>query len=55
MEQTQAQAAADEGVEAIVMFMDEWDAAHHLGPNEGSSWQIRNLPNLKLNLSEVSS
>ena len=26
--QTQTQASADEGVEATVMFMDEWDAAH---------------------------
>ena len=31
--QTQTQATIDEGVEVVVMFMDEWDVAHHPGPN----------------------
>ena len=53
--QTQTQEATDEGVEAAVMFMDEWAAAHHPSPNEGSSRQIRSLPNPTLNSSKVSS
>ena len=53
--QTQTQAATDEGVEVVVMFMDEWAVAHRPGPDEGLSRQIPNLPNLTLNSSEVSS
>ena len=53
--QTQTQEAADEGVEAVMMFMNERVSAHHLGPDEGSSQSIPNLPNLTLNLSKVSS
>ena len=52
--QTQTQAAVDEGVEAAMMFMDEWISAHQAGPNEGLSQQPI-LPNLTLNSSEVSS
>ena len=54
-EQTPKQEAADEGVEAVVMFMDEWDAAHRTGPDEGSSQPIPSLPNLTLKLNEESS
>ena len=32
--QTQTKATADEGVEAAVMFTDEWAAAHRSGLNE---------------------
>ena len=53
--QTQTQAAADEGIEAAVIFMDEWDAAHRSGIDEGSSRQIPSLLDLTLNSSEVSS
>ena len=53
--QTQTQEAADEGVEAIVMFTDEWVDAHQSSPDEGLSWQIPDLPNLTLNSSKVSS
>ena len=35
--QTQTRVAADEGVEAAVMFTYEWTATHQPGPNEGSS------------------
>ena len=35
--QTQTQEVVDEGLEAAVMFMDEWDAAPQSGPDEGSS------------------
>ena len=35
--QIQTQAAADEGVEVAVMFMDEWASAHRPSPDEGSS------------------
>ena len=37
MEQTQTQEATNEGVEAVVMFMDEWVVSHQPGPHEGSS------------------
>ena len=51
----QTHVAADEGVEAVVMFTNEWIAAHQPGPDEGSSQQIPSLPNLTLNSSKVSS
>ena len=51
----QTQATADEGVEFVVMFMDEWVIAHRPGLNEGSSQPIPSLLNLTLNSSEVSS
>ena len=35
--QTQTRVVANEGVEAAVMFTDEWVVAHRPGPNEGSS------------------
>ena len=35
--QTQTWTATDEGIEAAMMFTDEWAAAHQLGVNEGSS------------------
>ena len=35
--QTQTRVAADEGVEAAMIFTAEWDAAHRSGLNEGSS------------------
>ena len=53
--QTKTQEATDEGVEATMMFMDEWATAHRLGPDEGLSRPISSLPNLTLNSSEVSS
>ena len=34
--QTQTRAAADEGVEATMIFIAEWDAAHRSGLDEGS-------------------
>ena len=52
----QTQAAADEGVEAAVMFTHEWVEAHQSGPDEGPSRQMGdNLPELTLDSSEVSS
>ena len=53
--QTQTWAAADEGVEATVMFTDEWATTHRSSLDEGSSWQIPKLPDLTLNSSELSS
>ena len=53
--QTQTQEAADEGVESTVIFIDEWVDSHQPGPDEGSSRQIPNLPNLTLDSREVSS
>ena len=50
----QTQEVVDEGVEAVVMFTDEWIAAHQSGLDEGSSQQPI-LPNLTLNLSDVNS
>ena len=35
--QIQTQAVADEGLEATMMFMDEWATAHQSSPDEGSS------------------
>ena len=52
--QMQTQTTVDEGVEAAMMFVDEWIAAHQQGLDEGSSQQPI-LPNLTLNSSEVSS
>ena len=52
--QTQTRVAADEGVEATVMFTDEWVAAHRSSLHEGSFRQIPSLPDLTLNSSEVS-
>ena len=52
--QKQTQEAIYEGIEAVVMFMDQWIATHQLGPDEGSSQQPI-LPNLTLKSSEVSS
>ena len=37
METMQTQVATYEGVEAAVMFMDEWAATHRPGPDEGLS------------------
>ena len=54
--QTKTWAAAYEGVEATVMFTDEWADTHQPGLGEGSSGNIGDiLPNLTLNSSEVSS
>ena len=53
--QTQTRETTDEGVEAAMMFTDEWVFSHRLGPDEGSSRQIPSLPDLTLNSSEVSS
>ena len=47
-------AAATAGIEAAVMFTDEW-ATHRPGINEGSSRYIPNLLDMTLNSSEVSS
>ena len=52
---TQTRAAADEGVEAAVMFTDEWVTDHRPDIDEGSPQQIPSLPDLTLNSSEVSS
>ena len=46
--------SVDEGVEATMMFTNEWISTHQLGPDEGSSQQPI-LPNLTLKSSEVSS
>ena len=53
--QTQTQAAADEGVEVIVMFTNEWVATHQPGPDESSSRQIPSPPDLIVDSREVSS
>ena len=53
--QTQTQAATDEGVEAAMMFTDEWVFTHQPGPDEGSSRQIPSLLDLTLKSSEASS
>ena len=53
--QTHTQAAADEGVEVVVMLIDEWAVAHRRGIDEGSYQEIPSLPDLTLNSSEVSS
>ena len=53
--QTQTQDAAYDSVEAIMTFMNEWASTHQPGLDEGSSRKIPSLPNLTLNLSEVSS
>ena len=50
----QTQEAVDEGVEAAVIFTDEWISAHQPGPDEGLSRQVPILPNLTLNSNEVS-
>ena len=53
--QTQAQAAADEGVGAAMTFTEEWVDAHQPGDGEGQSTQAGvHLPTLTLNSTEVS-
>ena len=50
--EAQTQAVVDEGIDAAVMFADEWVVTHRPGLNEGSSRKIPNLPDLTLNSSE---